>query len=245
VERDMVEGVFQLGDRSLEAIMTPRTEIVWLDVNATDEEIRRVVKGSSHSRFIVCDGELDKTLGLVRAKDLLANCLGGESMKLEEVMQEPLFSPENARALQVLERFRETGVHLAILLDEYGGIEGLVTSFDILEAIVGDIPTLAEIGHPPIIKRDDGSWLVDGLISVDTFKKAFDIRKLPGEGRYQRLSGFVLYMLGSLPSPGDHFGYAGFRFEVADMDGRRVDKVIVEKGQSGAISQEDQPDPGS
>jgi putative hemolysin len=245
VERDMVEGVFQLGDRSLEAIMTPRTEIVWLDVNAADEEIRRVVKGSSHSRFIVCDGELDKTLGLVRAKDLLADCLGGGPMKLGEVMQEPLFAPENARALQVLERFRETGVHLAGLLDEYGGIEGLVTSFDILEAIVGDIPTLAEIDHPPIIKRDDGSWLVDGLISIDDFKKAFDIRKLPGEGTYQRLSGFVLFMLGSLPSPGDHFGYAGFRLEVADMDGRRVDKVIVEKGPSGEILQADRAGQGS
>jgi putative hemolysin len=245
VERDMVEGVFQLGDRSLEAIMTPRTEIVWLDVNAADEEIRRVVKGSSHSRFIVCDGELDKTLGLVRAKDLLADCLGGGPMKLGEVMQEPLFAPENARALQVLERFRETGVHLAVLLDEYGGIEGLVTSFDILEAIVGDIPTLAEIDHPPIIKRDDGSWLVDGLISIDDFKKAFDIRKLPGEGTYQRLSGFVLFMLGSLPSPGDHFGYAGFRLEVADMDGRRVDKVIVEKGPSGEILQADRAGQGS
>lgn len=195
--------------------------------------------------FLVYDGELDKTLGLVRAKELQANCLGGEPMKLGEVMQEPLFAPENARALQVLERFRETGVHLAVLLDEYGGIEGLVTSFDILEAIVGDIPTLAEIDHPPIIKRDDGSWLVDGLISVDDFKKAFAIRKLPGEGAYQRLSGFVLFMLGRLPSPGDHFGYAGFRFEVADMDGRRVDKVIMEKGSSGEISQEDRSGQGS
>ena len=232
VERDMVESVFQLGDRSLEAIMTPRTEIIWLDVNANDEEIRQAVKGSSHSRFPVCDGELDKTLGLVRAKDLLADSLGGQRMRLREIMQEPLLAPENARALQVLERFRETGVHLAILVDEYGGIEGLVTSFDILEAIVGDIPTLAEIDQPPIVKRSDGSWLVDGLISVDDFKRAFDIRTLPGEGKYQSLGGFVVFMLGSLPVPGNHFGYAGYRFEVADMDGRRVDKVILEKGPS-------------
>ena len=233
VERDMVEGVFQLGDRTLEAIMTPRTEIVWLDVNASDEEIRQTVRGSSHSRFPVCDGEMDKTLGLVRAKDLLANCLGGESIRLGDMIQEPLFAPENAQALQVLERFRETGVHLAILVDEYGGIEGLVTSFDVLEAIVGDIPTLAEIDQPPIVKRSDGSWLVDGLISVDDFKKSFEIRTLPGEGNYQSLGGFVVFMLGSLPVPGNHFGYAGYRFEVADMDGRRVDKVILEKGPVG------------
>jgi putative hemolysin len=230
VEREMVESVFMLGDRPLEAIMTPRPEIVWLDVNAPQEEIRQIIKGSSHSRFPVCDGELDKTLGLVRAKDLLANCLGGERLILGEVMQEPLFIPENAQALRVLERFRETGVHLAMLLDEYGGIEGLVTSFDILEAIVGDIPTMDEIDRPAIVQREDGTWLVDGLITMDDFRRAFDIGTLPGEGTYQTLGGFVVFMLGSLPAPGNYFGYGGFRFEVADMDGRRVDKVILEKG---------------
>lgn len=229
VEREMVESVFMLGDRPLEAIMTPRPEIVWLDVNAPQEEIRQIIKGSSHSRFPVCDGELDKPLGLVRAKDLLANCLSGERLTLGEVIQEPLFAPENAQALQVLERFRETGVHLAMLVDEYGGIEGLVTSFDILEAIVGDIPTMDEIDRPPIVQREDGTWLVDGLISMDDFRRAFDIGALPGEGTYQTVGGFVVFMLGSLPAPGNYFGYGGYRFEVADMDGRRVDKVILEK----------------
>ena len=243
VERDMVESVFMLGDRPLEAIMTPRPEIVWLDVNAPQEEIRQIIKGSSHSRFPVCDGQLDKALGLVRAKDLLANCLGGERLDLSQVMQEPLFAPENAQALQVLERFRETGVHLAMLVDEYGSIEGLVTSFDILEAIVGDIPTMDEIDQPPIVQRADGTWLVDGLISVDDFKRSFDIGTLPGEGTYQTLGGFVVFMLGSLPTPGNHFGYGGFRFEVADMDGRRVDKVILEKGPDTEISEVGQPDP--
>ncbi len=240
VERDMVESVFLLGDRPLEAIMTPRPEIVWLDVNMPDDQIRQVVKNSSHSRFPVCDGQLDKALGLVRAKDLLANCLAGERLKLREVMQEPLFAPENAQALQVLERFRETGIHLAMLVDEYGGIEGLVTSFDILESIVGDIPTMDEIDQPPIIQRSDGTWLVDGLISVDDFKRAFDIRSLPGEGTYKTLAGFVVFMLGSLPAPGNHFGYGGLRFEVADMDGRRVDKVIIKKGPTGEISKIDE-----
>lgn len=228
IERDMVESVFLLDDRPLEAIMTPRTEIVWLDVNAPETQIRQIVERSNHSRFPVCDGELDKTLGLVRAKDLLANCLGGDRLDLRQMMQEPIFAPENARALQVLERFRETGVHLAMLVDEYGGIEGLVTSFDILEAIVGDIPTMDEINRPPIVQREDGSWLVDGLISVDDFKRAFNISELPGEGTYQTLGGFVVFMLGSLPAPGNVITYGGFRFEVADMDGRRVDKVILE-----------------
>jgi putative hemolysin len=195
-----------------------------------EDQIRQVVKNSSHSRFPVCDGQLDKTLGLVRAKDLLADCLAGERLKLHQVMQEPLFAPENAQALQVLERFRETGIHLAMLVDEYGGIEGLVTSFDVLEAIVGDIPTMDELDQPPIVQRADGTWLVDGLISIDDFKRAFEIRSLPGEGMYQTLAGFVVFMLGSLPAPGNHFGYGGIRFEVADMDGRRVDKVIIEMG---------------
>ena len=244
VERDMVESVFLLGDRPLDAIMTPRPEIVWLDVNMPDDQIRHVVKSSSHSRFPVCDGPLDKALGLVRAKDLLANCLAGERLKLREVMQEPLFAPENAQALQVLERFRETGIHLAMLVDEYGGIEGLVTSFDILEAIVGDIPTMDEIDQPPIIQRSDGTWLVDGLISVDDFKRAFDIGSLPGEGMYQTLAGFVIYMLGSLPAPGNHFGYAGIRFEVADMDGRRVDKVVLKMGPTEQRSEDESKNPG-
>ncbi len=242
IERDMVESVFLLGDRTLETIMTPRPEIVWLDVNAPQEQIRQTVQGSSHSRFPVCDGNLDKALGLVRAKDLLANCLAGERLKLSEVMQDPLFAPDNAQALQVLERFRETGVHLAILVDEYGGIEGLVTSFDILEAIVGDIPTMAEIDQPPILQRQDGTWLVDGLTSVDDFKRTFDIRSLPGEGTYQTVGGFVVFMWGSLPSAGNHFGYGGIRFEVADMDGRRVDKVIVEMGPTGELADAEAPE---
>jgi putative hemolysin len=240
IERDMVESVFLLGDRPLEAIMTPRPEIVWLDVNMPDEQIRNVVESSSNSRFPVCDGELDKTLGLVRAKDLLAYCLAGERLKLSEMMQEPLFVPENAQALQVLERFRETGIHMAMLLDEYGGIEGLVTSFDVLEAIVGDIPTMDEIVQPPITQRSDGTWLVDGLISVDDFKRAFEIRSLPGEGSYQTLAGFVVFMLGRLPAAGNHFGYDGIRYEVADMDGRRVDKVILKMGPTGELSEIDE-----
>lgn len=244
-ERDMVESVFQLGDRPLEVIMTPRPEIVWLDVNMPDEQVRQIVKSSSHSRFPVCDGQLDKALGLVRAKDLLADCLGGERLQLRETMQEPLFVSQNAQALQVLERFRETGIHLAMLVDEYGGIEGLVTSFDILEAIVGDIPTMAEIDQPPIVQREDGTWLVDGLISIEDFKRAFDIGSLPGEGKYQTLAGFVVHMLGSLPAPGNHFGYGGFRFEVADMDGRRVDKVLLKKGPVGETSQGESSEGGS
>lgn len=228
-ERDMVESVFRLGDRPLEAMMTPRPEIVWLDVGAPPEETRRLLEQSNFSRFPVCDGDLDHVLGVVHTKDLLGDCLGKQSLDLAEAMREPLFVPESVRALTALERFKKGGIHMVLLIDEYGGIEGLVTLIDILEAIVGDIPTLDEIAEPPIVQREDGSWLVEGLMPVDEFRDAFQLQDLPSEGMYQTLGGFMVFMLGSVPTAGDHFRWRGYRFEVADMDGNRIDKVIVEQ----------------
>lgn len=226
-ERDMVESIFRLGDRSLESMMTPRPEIVWLDVNAPEEEIRRLIHASDSTRFPVCDGDLDHILGVVQAKDLLFACLDGRAFDIKAVMQEPLLIPEKMEALKALERFRQSGSHIALVFDEYGGIEGLITLIDILEAIVGDIPTMGEMVEPPIVQREDGSWLVDGLITIEDFKEAFAIRALPGEGKYQTLGGFVVFMLGSIPTSGNHFGWGRFRFEVADMDRYRVDKVLL------------------
>jgi putative hemolysin len=226
-ERDMVESIFRLNDRPLRSMMTPRPEIAWLDINASTEEIHDTIRTSNHSRFPVCDGDLDRVLGAVRAKNLLSDCLEGTPLDIRAVIQEPLFVPESMLVLNSLEDFKQTGVHMALLVDEYGEIEGLVTLIDILEAIVGDIPTADEIARPPIVQRDDGSWLVDGLISVADFKEAFEIGTLPSEDKYQTIGGFVVMMLGSLPSEGKHFGWGGLRFEVADMDGRRVDKVLI------------------
>lgn len=230
VEHEMVESVFELDERPLETIMTPRSRIAWLDVNASPAEIRRVVARTAHSRFPVCDGDLDRVVGLVRARDLLAGALGKEEINLRAAIQQPLFVPEFTPVTQVLDRMRETGIHLAMLIDEYGGIEGIVTAFDLLQAIVGDIPTRDEIDRPPpIVQRDDGSYLVDGRMPIDEFQSAFEIHAMPEEGRYQTLGGFVIFMLGSLPAPGHHFDYGGFRIEVVDMDGRRVDKVLLER----------------
>jgi putative hemolysin len=227
-ERDMVESIFRLGDRPLESMMTPRPEIVWLDINAPENEIRHLIHTSNHARFPVCDGDLDRILGVIRAKDLLFDCLEGQPFDIKSVMQDPLLVPETMQALQALERFKQSGLHMALLFDEYGGIEGLVTLIDILQAIVGDIPTLEEIIEPPVVQREDGSWLVDGLMSIDDFKEAFAIRTMPGQGKYQTLGGFIVFMLGSIPETGTHFGWGGFRFEVADMDGYRVDKVLLQ-----------------
>lgn len=226
-ERDMVESVFRLGDRPLQAMMTPRTEIVWLDINAPGESNRRIVETSHHSRFPVGDGDLDHVVGIVLAQDLLADCLANKPFDLT-VMKAPLFVPETMRALHALERFKESGMPMALLIDEYGGIEGLVTLIDILEAIVGDIPTLEEIVAPPIVQRDDGSWLVDGLLTLDEFRETFDVKAFPGEGRYQTIGGFVVYRLGELPRVGQAVEWDGLRFEIMDLDGHRVDKVLVE-----------------
>jgi putative hemolysin len=224
----MLEIIFRIGDRPLESMMTPRPEVVWLDISAPEEEIRHLIRASNHARFPVCDGDLDHILGVVQVKDLLIACLEGQPFDIKATMQQPLLVPEKMQALLALERFKQSGLHMALLFDEYGGIEGLVTLIDIFQAIIGDIPTLDETVEPPIVQREDGSWLVDGIMSIDDFKKAFAIRTMPGEDKYQTLAGFVVFMLGSIPTTGSHFGWGEFRFEVADMDGYRVDKVLLE-----------------
>jgi putative hemolysin len=228
-EQEMVERVFRLGDRRVSAVMTPRTEIVWLDREASALEIRRTITESAHSRFLVADGSLDNVLGVVHAKDLLAHILGEQVVNLEATLQQPLYVPESMRALKVLELFKQSGTHIALVIDEYGGIQGLVTPNDILEAIVGDLPEAGEQVEPLAVQRDDGSWLLDGMLPVDEFKDLFDLGELPGEdqGIYQTLAGFVVMQLGRIPAATDYFVWEGLKIEVVDMDGNRVDKVLV------------------
>jgi len=228
-EQEMVERVFRLGDRRVSAVMTPRTEIVWLDREASALEIRRTITESAHSRFLVADGSLDNVLGVVHAKDLLAHILGEQVVNLEATLQQPLYVPESMRALKVLELFKQSGTHIALVIDEYGGIQGLVTPNDILEAIVGDLPEAGEQVEPLAVQREDGSWLLDGMLPVDEFKDLFDLGELPGEdqGIYQTLAGFVVMQLGRIPAATDYFVWEGLKIEVMDMDGNRVDKVLV------------------
>ncbi len=226
-EREMVESVFRLNDRPLEAMMTPRPEIVWLDINASDAENRRKIEESSFSRYPVCDGSLDDVLGVVRSRDLLESCLEGRAFDLRADLLEPLYFPGTMRTLRALEPFKQSGHHMALVVDEYGGIDGLVTLINILEAIVGDIPTEKEIQAPPVVQRDDGSWLIDGLLTLDEFEALFPIRSFPEEGSYQTIGGFMVYMLGEIPAAGDVVKWGGYRFEIMDMDGYRVDKVLL------------------
>jgi putative hemolysin len=227
-EQDMVEGVLRLGDRQISTMMTPRTEIVWFDVDDSPQDIRDKIINSAHSRFPVAQGSLDKILGVVQTKDLLTRSLTGQPVDLRSVLQRPLYVPETKPVLDVIELFRETRMHLALVIDEYGGLVGMVTINDILEGIVGDMPTLGELAEPEAIMREDGSWLLDGLMPADELTDLLQI-VLPEESRgdYQTVGGFVMAQLGRIPSAADHFEWGRLRFEVVDMDGHRVDKVLV------------------
>jgi putative hemolysin len=228
-EQDMVERVFRLGDRPVSALMTPRPDIVWLDLEDTTEENRKKMLDSCHSRFPVCQGGLDNALGVMHVTDLLARTLSGQTLDLTIGLRQPVFVPESTRGLKILELFKQTGIHLALVVDEYGVIQGLVTLNDIMVEIVGDVPSAGELEEPQAVQREDGSWLLDGMLPVEEFFEIFDIEEIPKEhrGSYQTLGGFVITHLGRIPSATDHFEWENLRFEVMDMDGNRVDKVLV------------------
>ena len=222
-EHDMVEGVFSLGDQRVYSLMTPRTDVVWLDINDTTEEIREKIAGCEFSRFPVRQGTLDVMLGIVKARDLLVPSLSGGEIKLKDLLKPAFFIPETMFASRALEIFKEKGTEILLVIDEFGGLQGLLTINDILEEIVGQV----EIDEPQATQRQDGSWLLDGMLEVDEFKEIFSLPGLPHEDEYETLSGFVMMSLGRVPQAADHFEWHGLRFEVIDMDSRRVDKVLV------------------
>ncbi len=228
-EQEMVSRVFRLGDRSIKSLMTPRTEVAWLDIDAPWEENFREIQTYPHAQYPVARDSLDNCLGIVRMKDLLATCLVGAAVDLPQLLYPPLYVPESLRALNVLETFQASGTHIALITDEYGGIEGIVTLNDLVEAIIGEMPSLEEMNEPQILQRDDGSWLLDGLLSTDMLKELLQQDRLPNEAdaQYHTLGGFVVTMFERIPQSGDHFDALGFRFEVVDMDGTRVDKILV------------------
>ncbi len=220
-EQDMVEGVFSLSDQRVNALMTPRNEIVWLDVNDTAAEIRREVQDCPFSRFPVGDDSLDNVVGVVKAKDLLlADLKNGK--QLREIARPPLFVPETAFGSRALEILKEAKREMVLVVDEFGVVQGLLTLADILEEIVG-----AFEGEPQATQRQDGSWLLDGMLPNDEFKEIFNLRRLPDEEEYETLGGFVMLHLGRIPQAADQFEWNGLRFEVMDMDGKRVDKILV------------------
>ncbi|HMB08844.1 MAG TPA: hemolysin family protein [Isosphaeraceae bacterium] len=225
-EHAMIKRVVRLGAHRASELMTPMNEIVWLDLTESPEAMERKITGSPHSRFPVCEGGIDNILGIVEIKDLLIQCFTGRSFGIKGLLKLPLFLFEGTPGLRVLETFQKTGVHTAIVLDEFGSVRGLITPTDILEAIVGDLPEGAEAVAPKAVRRPDGAWLLDGRLPVDEFRDLLGIARLP-EGDYQTLAGLVIARLGRIPAVADRFEWDGARFEVVDMDGHRVDKVLV------------------
>jgi len=234
-EQDMVERVFRLGDRRAGAMMTPRNKIVWLEMNDTAEKTRRKIARSRHSRFPVRQ-KPGNIQGIVHVRDIAVRCLSGNTLDLKASMHKPLFVHENARVLKVLELFKQSGLQMALVVDEYGTVEGIITLTDILEGIIGDIPSEEVIEQPRIVRTQDGSFAVDGMLPIDELKYCLHIRKLPGEraGLFQSLGGFTMSQLKRVPAVQDRFECCGYSFEVVEMEGHRVRKVLIKKLQASS-----------
>lgn len=229
-ERDIVRNLFRLDERRLGSLMVPRSDIVFVDVSATDAENFDLIAESPHSRIPVCDGGLDTIVGVLTAKAALAQVARGQSLNLRKKLEVPEFVPETLTGLELLKKFRESRRNFAFVVDEYGSVEGIVTLQDIIDALVGEIGH-GENSEPDAIQRDDGSWLLESTMAIPEFKDCLAIESLPEEdrGKYHTVSGLVLLLLGRIPEPGDSVQVEGWRLEVVDLDGRRIDKILASR----------------
>ena len=229
-QEEIVERTLGLGDRPVRSVMTPRVEMEWLDLERPLDELRREVLSSSHHWFPVAVGRIDAMQGFIRAKDLWADGVS-KSSDLAARLRQPLFVPEKTTALTIVQRFRDTRNHLALVLDEFGGVEGIVTPTDVLEALVGELPETGDRDEPMIVRISENSWSIDAMSDLEEVKIILGVDFLPGqkEGAYQTLGGYLVGRFGRQPRIGDVFRAGAHRFEVSDTDGRRIDRVVVEK----------------
>ncbi len=227
-EHQMVRNVFRLDDRQIGSMMIPRAEIVWLDAQAPLEDVLAVIAEQGMTRYPVCRGGLDDVIGVLGAQRLLPSLARGEPLALTEHLDPPVFVPETLSGMELLEHFRVSRAELVFVVDEYGAVQGVITERDVLEAITGEFGSPAD-EDSWAMRRDDGSWLMDGLIPVPELKDRLELKELPEEdrGRYNTLAGMVMLLLGRLPRTTDTVEWDGWRFEVVDLDGKRVDKVLV------------------
>ncbi len=233
-EHQMVRNVFRLDDRQVGSMMIPRAEIVWLDESAPADQVLTVIAADEHSRYPVCRGGLDDVVGVVSAQSLLQQVMRGPPLVVTERMQPAVFVPETLTGMELLDQFRASGSQLVFVVDEYGEVQGMITVRDVLEAITGEFTTPTD-DDAWAVRRDDGSWLFDGLIPVPELKDRLDLKELPDEdrGRYNTLAGMVMLLLGRLPKTTDTVEWEGWRFEVVDLDGKRVDKVLASLSPTG------------
>ena len=223
-EQEIVENILWLSDRTVLSLMRPRRDIIWLDINASLKDIQATLAEHKHSRFVVGNETLDKVLGFVDVRRMLPAFLADQKLSLKAFLEQPLYFPETTPALAVLERFKQTGIHFGLVVDEYGSVEGLVTLSDVLEDLVA-IPGQ----DPQAMQREDGSWLLDGLLDIEDFKDQMKIDELPSENEsdFRTLAGFIITHLGHIPKVGDTFEAVGYKFEIIDLDGNRIDKVLL------------------
>lgn len=231
-EEDIIKRVFKLDDQKVESIMTPRNEIIWIDLE-DDHDVNKVkIIESKRSIFPIAKRELDDFIGVVQAKDILSVMFSEEEFDVEKIVKEPLVVSEHLQTLELLKEFKENQeyVHMSLVIDEFGSVEGLITLNDLLEGIVGDIPSIDEEDEPEAIQREDGTWLIDGRYPIDKFKELFEFKdKLPDEeeDNYTTLAGFILSISGTVPNEEDKYECERFIFEIIDIDGHQIDKVLV------------------
>ena len=226
-EKRMIDGVLRLADRTVRAIMTPRPEVIWLDTNESVDALLDKIRSAGHSRYPVCRGDLEDIIGIVHARDLLDDAARGKPFHLERRAVKPLVVHDGTSVLKLLDLMKSSGQHFAVVVDEYGIVEGVITITDILETIAGDLPEAGEVPEVGAVRREDGSWLVEGWMPVDEFEETIGLSGVRGAGKFHTVAGFVLNTLGHVPTVGEAFEHGGFRLEVVDMDGRRIDKILV------------------
>jgi len=203
--------------------------LVWIDINDKLETVKKIITTSSFSRFVVCEGSTDKVHGVVTVKDFVKLLLSGDEFDIRKILEEPLYIPDNLSTLRLLERFKQTKSHYAIVVDEYGTLQGLITLHDLIENIFGYLPDKSQFEEPEIISREDGSLLIDGAIIIEELKEKLELHSLPESDDYTTLGGMLMYYLKRIPKSGDKIELLNYDFEIVDMDGKRVDKVLVRK----------------
>lgn len=238
-EQHIAERVLRLGDRTVSAIMTPRPDVDWIDLDHPQETLADRLMVAIRSRFIICEGNIDRVVGVARTTDLLAACLTGAPLDLRAHLRQPLFVPSSMPVLSLLEEFQTADVHIAIVIDEFGAVKGIATLNDIFEDLVAKAPGSPGNSDSDIIRREDGSWLVDGTVPIEDLEGVIALDTIPDARRsgYRTVGGLVMTELGHVPRVGEHFELGGHRFEVMDMDGRRIDRVLIEAIPKGKVQQ--------
>ena len=228
-EQDIVDRIFHMSDQTAYSLMTPRTQMMWIDLEDSLEVNLKFIQEHNQNVFLVGKDNLDEFVGIVYAKDILNELLANKPLDLEKLMHKPMFVPRAMESFRVLEKFRESEINEAVVLDEYGGVVGFITIFDIINEVLGDITGKPVANSPQIIQRDEHSWYIDGLFDIDDFKEKFDIEVLPNEdsGHFQTMGGFITSYFGYIPKVGEKIIWHKFRFEIISMDKARIDRILL------------------